>query len=249
MASTNKTTNYELSQFLGSDKPAWLSDYNTDMSKIDTAIKNASDTATSASGSSSANTTAIGTLANLTTTAKTDLVSAVNEVNTVADTAQNTANSASSSATTANTKADNLTAQFNMSVIKEDSDLNFTSSAGSINDHNVKFVTNSDGSLAKVYGTISLTNIAGTGNMTVTITGTGLTLDEPIHIQSHGYLTSTVYQLDQTQQFAVLQTGITLSTNTITITLSRNANMNQRYIMLSDALIFLKDFGDVVIPQ
>ena len=35
MSSTNKTTNYELSQFLGTDKPAWLSDYNTDMSKID----------------------------------------------------------------------------------------------------------------------------------------------------------------------------------------------------------------------
>lgn len=38
MASTNKTTNYELSQFVGSDIPAWLSDYNGDMSKIDTGI-------------------------------------------------------------------------------------------------------------------------------------------------------------------------------------------------------------------
>ena len=35
MSSTNKTTNYDLSQFVGSDKPAWLSDYNQDMSKID----------------------------------------------------------------------------------------------------------------------------------------------------------------------------------------------------------------------
>ena len=38
MASTNKTTNYELSQFVGSDIPAWLSDYNGDMSKIDAGI-------------------------------------------------------------------------------------------------------------------------------------------------------------------------------------------------------------------
>ena len=34
MSSTNKTPNYQLSQFVGSDKPAWLADYNQDMSKI-----------------------------------------------------------------------------------------------------------------------------------------------------------------------------------------------------------------------
>lgn len=39
MAHTNVTANYELSQFLGTDKPAWLVDYNGDMLKIDTALK------------------------------------------------------------------------------------------------------------------------------------------------------------------------------------------------------------------
>ena len=39
MAHTNSTANYELSQFLGTDKPAWLVDYNGDMLKIDTALK------------------------------------------------------------------------------------------------------------------------------------------------------------------------------------------------------------------
>lgn len=43
MASTNKTPNYNLSQFIATDKPAWLTDVNSDMSKIDTAIKNVSD--------------------------------------------------------------------------------------------------------------------------------------------------------------------------------------------------------------
>lgn len=38
MSSTNKTANLELSQFLGSDSPKWLTDYNADMQKIDTAI-------------------------------------------------------------------------------------------------------------------------------------------------------------------------------------------------------------------
>lgn len=43
MAHTNATANYELSQFLGTDKPAWLVDYNGDMLKIDTALKNNAD--------------------------------------------------------------------------------------------------------------------------------------------------------------------------------------------------------------
>lgn len=45
MAHTNQTQNYELSQFLGTDKPAWLVDYNGDMEKIDLGLKAAKDVA------------------------------------------------------------------------------------------------------------------------------------------------------------------------------------------------------------
>lgn len=38
MSSTNKTTHYELSQYVGSDKPTYLGDYNADMVKIDTGM-------------------------------------------------------------------------------------------------------------------------------------------------------------------------------------------------------------------
>lgn len=38
MSHTNETTNYQLPQFLGSDKPAWLTDINGAFSAIDTAI-------------------------------------------------------------------------------------------------------------------------------------------------------------------------------------------------------------------
>ena len=48
MASTNKTVNYEFGQFVGTDKPAWLTDYNGDMIKIDLAIKTVEDLATNA---------------------------------------------------------------------------------------------------------------------------------------------------------------------------------------------------------
>lgn len=38
MSSTNKTVTIELSQYIGTDKPTYLSDYNGDMLKIDDAI-------------------------------------------------------------------------------------------------------------------------------------------------------------------------------------------------------------------
>lgn len=108
MSSTNKTTHYELSQYVSSDKPTYLSDYNGDMLKIDTGInaaKTTADTASTAAGlaqtaaenadtkagtaitnAATAQSTAngavssIGTLANLDTSEKTNLVGAINEV-------------------------------------------------------------------------------------------------------------------------------------------------------------------------
>ena len=41
MASTNKTANLKLSQYVNSDKPSYLQDYNEDMLKIDNFSKNA----------------------------------------------------------------------------------------------------------------------------------------------------------------------------------------------------------------
>lgn len=73
MASTNKTTHYNLSQYVGSDKPTYLVDYNTDMSNIDNGIYNAQSKANN-------NETNIGNLSNLETTDKTSIVNAINEL-------------------------------------------------------------------------------------------------------------------------------------------------------------------------
>lgn len=59
MASTNKTTTLELSQFVGTDVPGWLTDYNSDMSKIDAfAAKANSDISGAVQTANGANTTA-----------------------------------------------------------------------------------------------------------------------------------------------------------------------------------------------
>lgn len=48
MSSTNKTANYKLSQYIGTDKPTYLGDYNSDMLKIDTQLKANADSASNA---------------------------------------------------------------------------------------------------------------------------------------------------------------------------------------------------------
>lgn len=50
MTATNHTKNYSLSQFVGTDRPTWLGDYNGDMTKIDAQLKKNADAITSAGG-------------------------------------------------------------------------------------------------------------------------------------------------------------------------------------------------------
>lgn len=71
---TNSTQYYELPQFVGTDKPQWLTDINQGFLAIDTAIH-------SAYALASLTSTNVGDLTDLTTTVKTDLVSSINEVN------------------------------------------------------------------------------------------------------------------------------------------------------------------------
>lgn len=237
MSSTNKTTNYELSQFIGSDKPAWLSDYNQDMSKIDTQMKANADGVTSAGGKADANTTAIGTLANLTTTAKTDLVSAVNEVQSEVTTAQNTANSASSSAATANTNI----AKFNLS---ERSVLTSSTTSGTIDTtvSNVQFATDTTSSIFKVYGRVYVRNLENiSGTFTVTIGQTSLRPATAYTINTG----AIVYRIYSAGGGDTTPRNITINTDgTVTLTDTLNGAFTSYSIMLPPCLYFNTDFGD-----
>lgn len=54
MSSTNKTTNYKLSQYIGTDKPTYLGDYNGDMLKIDNQMKANADSASNSASAAGA---------------------------------------------------------------------------------------------------------------------------------------------------------------------------------------------------
>lgn len=179
MSSTNKTTNYELSQFVGSDKPAWLADYNQDMSKIDAGIHTAQSAATAADGKADANTGNIGDMTYLATTAKNTLVAAINEVDSDVQTAQNTANSASTAASTANLNI----AKFNL-VNK--STLTPTINLGTVDPlTSLQFATDNTNSVFKVYGRLRINNLNNiSGKVTVKVGETSLRPSQAYQINS-----------------------------------------------------------------
>lgn len=239
MSATNSTTNYALSQFLGTDKPAWLSDYNADMGKIDAQMKLNADAATAATGASTANASAIGTLSNLTTTAKTSLVAAVNEVDSHADTAQSTANTASTTANAAKTKADGLETYLNLSGRQN---ITVTSSLGTITSGTkIASAYNSNGSLGKIYGLLAVNFSSTPSATTITIADTGLRPASEITIsglvQTHIY-TAQGYSFGGTTDIKIKTNGqATIGLNPSSITTSVTC-------VIPPCLLFMQNFGD-----
>ena len=90
MSATNATTNYSLPLFIGTDKPAWLVDFNGAMNAIDAQMKvNATDilantgSISSLSTTVSAHTTSINTMSGQISTLSTGLNTAQGNINTI----------------------------------------------------------------------------------------------------------------------------------------------------------------------
>ena len=242
MSSTNKTTNYDLSQFVGSDKPAWLSDYNQDMSKIDTAIKSASDAATSAGGEATSAATSIGDLTTLTTDVKTSVVAAINEVDNHADTAQNTANAANTLATQTKNEIDAITDYLSLSTATSSS---VSTNLGTIaSGSSLSIRRNSTNSLGKIYGSFTVNNVPTSGTMTITIADTGLRPGSPITFNGCAYV--RIESRDSHIYRDLMQTYTLNTDGTITITRDlATLNGSALYFSFIACLLFITDFGDL----
>lgn len=117
MASTNKTPHYGLSQFLEGDKASWLTDVNSDMSKIDTAIfeaKTSGDEATGSAANALSVAQAAQTVATNAGTSADNASASASQAKETATTALTTAVNAQTTATNAETLANNsLKGEFN----------------------------------------------------------------------------------------------------------------------------------------
>lgn len=90
MSSTNKTSNLELSQFIGTDSPKWLTDYNSDMQRIDAGVgtvktqADATDLVVAGHTSSiQSNTQSIADQQTAITSLRTDVTAAQGSINTI----------------------------------------------------------------------------------------------------------------------------------------------------------------------
>ena len=90
MGATNSTLHYQLSQFISTDKPAWLQDYNGDMQKIDNGINGALVAAESAQNSADTANAGVGTVGDAVTALQTtvaghssDITDLSGDVNTI----------------------------------------------------------------------------------------------------------------------------------------------------------------------
>lgn len=101
MASTNKTPNYNLPQFISTDKPSWLGDINSAFLSIDTDIKEAYDQGSSAASQANAASEAASAASDAAKAAQDAAESATSQVGSVST----IANQALSKATSAQTDA------------------------------------------------------------------------------------------------------------------------------------------------
>lgn len=245
MSSTNKTTNYELSQFLGSDKPAWLGDYNTDMGKIDAQMKLNADAATAVDGKATTNATNIGTMANLTTDANSSLVAAINEVDSHADAASTTAtnagttaNSALASATAASTGISSIQSYLGINTFNTYTGNQFTVTSGTgspVSSTELYVARNSDGTLGKIYGSLQM-NSGTAGSTTIKLNlNTGFHPEEKLTIVGAGFCTS----VDGT----ITNANLVINTDG-TIELSGYHTNGTFYFRMIACLLFIQNFGD-----
>lgn len=134
---------------------------------------------------------------------------------------------------------------FNLSIFETVS--NLTASQGTIDARStVNVAKNSDGSIAKIYGKIILnTNYDGL----ITITGTtSLRPSQDITI-NNAMIVKQIGLLNQSESAVQIRDLVVAQNGTITITARSNANNYNVEISLLPFLYFIKDFGDVPIPE
>ena len=266
-ASTNKTANYDLPQFVGTDKPTWLGDFNSAMSAIDAGmaenkadIESMDSRVTSAEASASSASQAVTTLTGRVSTVE----SGVSSATATANNAQQTATSALNTANTANGKADTNTSDISslstrVSTCESNVSLfnlntfttatltkvsgNFTIASGS----QISVATNSDGSLAKVYGVITCNNVQTNGIVRISTPlrpETAITINGGLLRHTNDANASHPGRLLGSPSFTINTDG----TIDVEAVWTNYAGETCRFIFIN-SLLFIKDFGDTPVPD
>ena len=222
MSATNSTPNYGLPQYLPTDKPTYLGDFNKAMLDIDTNMKSIDNKAEGAEGS----------IATIQATANQALENA-NTAQTTADTALENAQTAQNTANEAKTTADNVLSNLNLTPTT------YTPVAVSgctiSGTDKITVAVNSDGSIAKIYGNITINNTAQSKQ--IRITNTPLRPASEFTINPIGFVSTA-------NDVCYNIRGVVSTNGTITFNVF-GASSGTSNIIIFPCLYFIKDFGDV----
>lgn len=158
MASTNKTPNYDLPQWVAADKPTFLGDMNAAFLDIDTAMHENAES----SGSQEQRLTAVEAKATENATNIANVSQVANTAGETATAAQNAASAASALATTANQKADTINTMLNLTKtgsINSESNFEIVDCTYNAITPWLYYAVNDDGSYGKIYGYLGLSNV------------------------------------------------------------------------------------------
>lgn len=222
MSHTNTTANYNLPQFVGTDKPSWLTDVNGAMTGIDTQMKANADAITTTAGD-------LSTLAGRVTTAEGNISSQAASIQTVSGVASN----ASTTATNANTKVDGLTAYLTMS---DNGDITPTVTGGTASGNTLRYASNADGSAGKVYGNLTVA-VTSAGGATIVLP-TPFRPTSGFNVQGNCLLWNVTDKEMNLARYAIDTSG------NLTLTLSSyfyNKTVSYQFIA---SMMFWSDFGD-----
>lgn len=253
MSATNHTTNYELPIFIGTDKPAWLVDWNVAMTAIDTAIHTAEGKADQAGTDIGGIESSISTI-NSTLTSINNAVSQL-RLDTNANTGSiNTITELIGNGTPTTTDKTLIGAINELNADKANVDLfnlkakTTTGTAGthvaSLIDVDVNTLVDDSGSIGKFYGEFSGTTDATgvTGGQTIaTFTVTGLSTASAFNVKGYSLTVRGA-----SQEFPTVKCMLRFNVgNTVDVIAEMNISANTGFWMtLPPCLLILKDLGD-----
>lgn len=162
----------------------------------------------------------IGDLQNLSTSDKSSVVNAINEVN-------------------------NSVSQFNLTDFTQynPTNNNMTVNNGNYVGGNITIAKNTDGTIAKIYGSVLLSDVQPQAETTLTLLNTGLEADEQFTI----YPTGSTLQYTSTFNNFVVDNSATILTNGSVTIKSQKVELNEdvtERITLYPCIYFIKNFGD-----
>lgn len=266
MASTNKTPNYDLPQWVAADKPTFLGDMNAAFLDIDTAMHENAESSgsqeqrlTAVEAKATENATNIASVSQVANTAgetATAAQNAASAASALATTANDKADKASALATTANNKADKIAGDINLNIVKSYTGTDLVGTSCTLKENSRIWSSRNDAnSLGKIYGLIYVDAITGGSgstphNVAIKIPQAFAPVQQNFNIAASAIVfksaminSATLFPMYGFPGVSVLQDG---SVN-IQFSAPDVASDSGYVIWIPPCLYFVEDFGDTTI--